>query len=148
MKKRKVLSYGVAIFLTLVGFASIAQGMGLILQPDGTGSGLTLELLVDTPFKDYLIPGIGLFTVNGIGSLIGAFFVFKNHEFAGKITTLLGIAMIIWISTQVYWIGFASWLQPTFLFVGAAEMIIGYLLAALHHGDRNIFKGPHNFQAH
>ncbi len=147
MKKGKVLSYGVAIFLTLVGFASIAQGFGLILHPDGTGSGMTLELLADSPFKNFLIPGIALLTINGIGSLVGAFLVFKNHEFAGKITTLLGIAMIIWISTQVYWIGFASWLQPAFLFVGAAEMIIGYLLDALHNGKRNIFKGSHNFHA-
>lgn len=134
--------------MTLVGFASILQGFGLISQPDGAGSGLTLELLADSPFKDFLIPGIALFTVNGIGSLIGAFLVFKNHKFAGKITTLLGIAMIIWISTQVYWIGFESWLQPTFLFVGAAEMIIGYVLEALYQGNWKLFKGPHNFQSH
>ncbi|MDF2859606.1 MAG: hypothetical protein K0Q87_5457, partial [Neobacillus sp.] len=42
----------------------------------------------------------------------------------------------------------ASWLQPTFLFVGAAEMIMGYLLEALHHGKWNIFKDPRDFQTH
>jgi hypothetical protein len=148
MNKRKAFSYGMAVFLLLVGFASISQGFILIIQPDGGGSGLPLELLADTPFKDFLIPGIALLTFNGFGSLIGAFLVYKNHQLAGKMTTLLGIAMIIWISTQVYWIGFASWLQPTFLFVGASEMIIGYLLEALHHRKWNIFKGPHDFQAH
>ncbi|MGG3470281.1 hypothetical protein ABES02_22700 [Neobacillus pocheonensis] len=148
MNKTKVLSYGTGAFLSLIGLGAIAAGMGLVLEPDGSGLGMSLDLLRDSPFEDFLIPGITLLAVNGICSLIAALLSFINHRFAGKITGLLGVAMIIWISAQVYWIGWESWLEPTFLVVGVVEMILGYFLNALNPDNHGLFTGHHGTHAH
>lgn len=89
-----------------------------------------------------------MFAINGICSFIVAFLYFINHRFAGKATILLGTAMIIWISAQVYWIGWESWLQPAFLIVGIGEMIIGYFINGSNQDHRGIFGGHHDSHAH
>lgn len=136
MNNSKVLSYSIGILLTLVGIGAVAAGLGLLLEPDGGGVGLPLDLLANSPFEDFLIPGIVLFAVNGIASLIGAVLAFRKHRYTGIATMVLGFAMLIWISTQVYWIGWQSWMQPAFLAVGLAEVVLGlgFITQSLGHG--------------
>lgn len=150
MNKEKLLDYSTSIFLTLIGLGAIAAGIGFILQPDGTSVGMSVDLLKNSPFEDFLIPGITLLAINGIFSLIGALLSFIGHRFAGITTMLLGVAMIIWISAQVYWMGWESWLQPTFLVVGTIEMALGLFMDVQHHKNRGLFRGHghHNTHAH
>ena len=42
--------------------------------------------------------------------------------------------MIIWIVLQVYWIGWLTLLQPTFLVIRFAKILLGYVLHS-----RNLF---------
>jgi hypothetical protein len=128
MNKSKVLSYSTGVLLLLVGIGAVVVGVGLVIEPGGDRIGLPLELLNNTPFEDFLLPGFALFVINGIGSLIGALFVFIQNRFAGIATIILGLAMIIWITAQVIWIGWESVLQPIFLSVGLIELALGFLL--------------------
>jgi hypothetical protein len=128
MKKLTVLSYLTGALLIVVGLGAVVVGYGLMTDPSGTGIGLPLDLLRRSPFNDYFIPGIALFSVNGATSLVGAFLAFRKNQFTGFVTLTLGIAMVIGIGAQVYWIGWESWLQPTFLAVGFIEIALGYLL--------------------
>lgn len=148
MKKTEVLSYSTGVLLSLIGFGGIAAGLGLMLQPDGGGLGFTLTMLENSPFEDFFIPGIFLFTVNGMASLVGAFFAFKDQRYSGLGTAVLGVAMIIWIVAEVYWIGWVSWLQPTFLVVGAIELGLGYFLNAQHPENHGMFTHHHGTPAH
>ncbi|MDM5331689.1 hypothetical protein [Neobacillus sp. CF12] len=106
---------------------------------------MPLELLKNSPFADFLIPGFILIVINGFGSLIGALLAFLNNRFAGFTTMILGIAMIIWIIAQVIWIGWESVLQPIFLGVGLVELAFGFLLTdrTLEHGMFNRHLHPH-----
>jgi hypothetical protein len=142
MKKSKVLSYSIGTLLLLVGIGAVVVGVGLVIEPSGDRIGLPLELLRNSPFEDFLIPGFILFVINGFGSLIGALFAFLNNRFAGFTTMILGIAMIIWITAQVIWIGWESVLQPIFLGIGLVELAFGFLLSdrTLEHG---MFHHPH-----
>lgn len=132
MKKSKALFYFTGSLILFVAIGAIAAGICLILKPDGSILGMPLDMLKNSPFKNFLIPGIVLFTVNGLGSLIGSLLCFKRHTFAGTLTIILGIAMVIWITAQVYWIGLGSWLQPTFFVVGVVEIILGILCNRRH----------------
>lgn len=147
MDKAKVLSYSTGTLLTLVGLGAVATGLGLMLEPTGEGLGFSLSLLKDSPFDDYLIPGILLFSIHGIASLIGALLAFRNNRFTGIATMLLGISMVIWIVAQVVWIGSQSWLQPTFLVVGCVELALGILIID-QHIERGIFFGHHHTHVH
>jgi hypothetical protein len=139
MNKSKVLSYSTGILLVLIGIGAAVVGVGLVIEPSGGRIGLPLELLNNSPFDDYFIPGFALFVINGIGSLLGALLVFIHNRFAGFTTMILGVAMIIWITAQVIWIGWESVLQPIFLGVGLVELALGFLLTDwnFEHGRFN-----------
>ncbi|WP_075980686.1 hypothetical protein [Bacillus massilinigeriensis] len=144
MNKMKLLPYGTGILLSFVGIGAVAAGGGFIIDSSGSGLGMSVEILENSPFESFLIPGIFLLILNGIGSLIGAIFAFKNFRYSGISTIILGIIMIIWISIQVFWIGWISWLQPTFLVIGAMELLLGYFLNVRKVGNHEVFPHRHH----
>ena len=68
----KNLLNGLGALQAFIGVGAVAGGLGLALDPSGESVGIPLELLAETPFTTFLIPGIVLFAVNGLGSLTGA----------------------------------------------------------------------------
>ena len=134
MKSTNILPFGTAALLLFVGIAAVAGGLGVLLDPSGESLGVSVDLLINSPFKNFLIPGIVLFTIIGLTSLLVSFLTFKQHLLSGGATIILGFIMIIWIVLQVYWIGWLTSLQPTFLIIGFAEIILGYVLHS-----RNLF---------
>jgi hypothetical protein len=134
MKSTNILPFGTAALLLFVGIAAVAGGLGVILDPSGESLGVSVDLLIGSPFKNFLIPGIVLFTVVGLTSLLVSFLTFKQHLLSGGATIVQGFIMIIWIVLQIYWIGWLTPLQLTFLLIGFAEIILGYVLHS-----RNLF---------
>ncbi|MGG0717229.1 hypothetical protein ABE096_06465 [Robertmurraya massiliosenegalensis] len=128
MSKERTLFYRIGILLLIVAIGAISAGIGFILEPDGHNLGMSVDLLKNSPFEDFSIPGIVLLTINGIGSLIGSILSFKRHPLTCTVTIILGIIMMIWIGVQVYWIGLISILQPIFFGVGLIEVILGIIL--------------------
>jgi hypothetical protein len=57
----------------LLAVGALAGGASFILAPDGHVIQMPLRNLKDTPFKDFLIPGILLFTLVGLFPLAVAF---------------------------------------------------------------------------
>ena len=57
------------ILLMFNGISAIYGGWSLIKDPSGGLLQMPLENLHNSPFKDYLIPGIILFVFNGLFSL-------------------------------------------------------------------------------
>ena len=119
---------GLGIFQTLIGLSAVAGGLGLTLDPSGESLGMPLEMLQRSPFVTFLIPGLFLLLVNGIGTLIGATLSFRRHPLAGALAALLGAIMMAWIVLQVMWIGYGSWLQALYVVVGLVELGLGLLL--------------------
>ena len=88
---------------------------------------MSTEVLAATPFSDFLVPGLVLLSVNGLGSLLGSFLTFTQRRFAAKAAVALGIFLIAWIVLQVYWIGLVHWLQPLYLGFGILETALGLM---------------------
>ncbi|MEZ4621512.1 MAG: hypothetical protein R2867_39255 [Caldilineaceae bacterium] len=65
---KKNVFNGLGILQVFIGIGAVAGGLGLALDPSGASLGTPLELLEETPFTTFLIPGIVLFTVNGLGT--------------------------------------------------------------------------------
>lgn len=120
----KKLFIRLGILQLFISIAAVPAGIGFIFDPSGENLGMTVELIERSPFNDYLIPGIILFAVNGIGSLIGSLLSFFKNNHAGAVGLVLGIALIIWILAQVYWMGLVSWLQPFILILGVLELTL------------------------
>lgn len=116
------------IVLLIVAIGAIPAGLGYLDDPSGQGLGQSTELLKNSPFNNFLIPGLFLLIVNGIGSLTGALLAFARHRYAGITGFLLGIILCLWICIQVYWITFNSFLQPLVFGLGLLEILFGYLV--------------------
>lgn len=123
---RESLFKGLGVLQVFIGIGAVAGGLGLALDPRGESLGIPLALLDETPFATYLIPGIVLFAVNGLGSLAGALASFARHRYAGKAGMALGTFLVVWIAVQVYWFAGFHWLHWLYLSLGAVEVVLGW----------------------
>ncbi|OFX63087.1 MAG: hypothetical protein A2066_03520 [Bacteroidetes bacterium GWB2_41_8] len=125
MKKYFIILGCIQIFIAL---GAIPAGYGYISDTSGVNMGTSIELLKNSPLTSFLIPGLFLMIVHGLGNLAGAILSFRKNTFAGKTALVLGIILCIWIIIQVYWIGLSSFMQPLFLFIGMIEASLGFFI--------------------
>jgi hypothetical protein len=122
----KVLRILVLVVHLIVGIGALAGGLACILDPiEPLGS--PASLLDGSPFSTYLIPGLVLFTLFGIGNIVGAVMTILRYRWHSYLLGLLGVAMVIWITVQVLVIGTVVFLHVLFFCIGlfqAALLIV------------------------
>lgn len=128
LKDSKRLANVLGILQLFIGLGAVGGGLGLVLEPSGANLGMPLEMLNHSPFSDFLIPGIVLLTVNGLGSIAGSVLNFKLFQYAAEIALALGAFLVAWILIQVYWIHSFHWLHALYLSLGIIELALGWLL--------------------
>ena len=106
-------------FLVLLGIGAIAGGLMLVTAPDGSSMGFTTAMLAGSPFPDFLVPGLVLAGLFGIGSFVVAAMGIRNHPSAPFLAFAIGCAQMIWIAIELAVIGEFSFLHPTMFLVGA-----------------------------
>lgn len=97
----KTIRITTVILLLLVAINAVIAGYLFIIDPSGSKLKIPLSVLEYSPFKDFLIPGIILFTVNGIFNFVAAtltIFKWKNYP---ALIVWQGIILIGWIVIQV-----------------------------------------------
>lgn len=129
MKRKLPIILG--IIQLFVAISALPTGYSMMVQPDGSDLGMTVDLLKGSPFSDFFIPGIFLFTVNGLFNLVSAIFSFYRFKYTYLLGFLLGTAMVIWISVQVYSVGLNHFLQPTYFVIGLIEITLSIWLYKL-----------------
>jgi hypothetical protein len=82
------------------------------------------EWLSGTPFRDYFIPSLLLFTVVGGAFLVGAVASFARLPFARAAALAAAVVVLVWIATQVSMIGYVSWMQPTTAAAGVLMLVL------------------------
>jgi hypothetical protein len=109
-----------------VGLGAAVSGMLLILYPSGELLQAPLDMLKGSPFQNFLLPGIILFLVNGVGQFIAGVITFRRHRLAGYVGAVFGFALMIWIFVQVNMIGGGHILQYSYFFFGVAETALSF----------------------
>ncbi|MFH1297508.1 MAG: hypothetical protein ABIJ04_09580 [Bacteroidota bacterium] len=127
LNKRKRIAIWLGILQIFIGIGAIPAGIAMITDPSGSKLGMPLEMLINSPFSDFLIPGIFLLVINGIGSLLGGIVSFLRYKFAAEIAIGLGGFLIVWIVAQIWWMGI-HWLQLLYIIFGIVELILGLML--------------------
>jgi hypothetical protein len=123
MNKFKIIFLGILqLFISL---GAITGGLVLIISPDGSIMQLPAVLLDGTPFPNFLIPGLILFTINGLGHLLAGILCFRKSKLAGWSGIFFGFGLMIWIFIQVSLIGGGDPLQYTYFFLGLLESLLG-----------------------
>jgi hypothetical protein len=131
MKKHIYIILG--IIQLFVALGALPAGYSMIVEPNGSGLGMNPGFLEGSPFHDYFIPGLFLFTVNGLFNLAGATVSFFKGKYTGLIGIGLGASLIVWITVQVLSIQMYHFLQPVYFVIGAIEIVLGYLWIKANH---------------
>ncbi len=123
---RPLSAWILIILLCLLGIGAVISGGMLVAKPDGSLMLWSPEMLKGTPFSNYLIPGLILFTLVGLFSLFIAYGLitrtvwngpdvinpFKKYHWSWTASWAEGVIILIWILTETMLLGFISGLQP------------------------------------
>lgn len=117
--------HGLGALQALIGLGAIGGGLLLVVDSSGNTLGVPSSLLEGSIFPNFLIPGIFLMVVNGLGSVMGAALSFTKSQYTQGIAILLGVIMVFWIVIQVIIIRSIGWLHGIYFFLGIIEFWLG-----------------------
>jgi len=105
-------SEGVALTALVLDFllslGALGGGLVLMIAPRGEIMPLPLSALAGSPFDTYFVPGLILFVVLGLGSLVAAGLAWHRHPLAPTATFVVGAGLLIWVAVQVAIIGYSN----------------------------------------
>lgn len=119
----KVARRSLFILHAFVGIGALAGGLAAITNPEEP-LGVTVDALKNSPFENFLIPGIILFTIIGLGNILSATTLALNSKFQGYISSVFSWALVIWIVVQCIMLEDIVPLHIIFFVIGLVEAII------------------------
>jgi hypothetical protein len=138
----KKLYYILGSLQVITAIGAIPAGYGLLMDTTGQGVGMSTELLENSPLDSFLLPGLFLLLVNGLGHLVGSWLSFSRHRFAGYTGLILGVLLSLWIIIQVAWISLSSVLQPLYLLIGLINVYLGWRIIKTVQGKASSNSTP------
>ena len=111
----------------LLGGGALAGGAALMLGPRGEILPLSVSALEGSPFDTYVVPGLILFVVLGLGPLLAARLAWRRHPLAPLAACAVGVALLVWLAVEIAIIGFSVTppLQPFYLLLGVVITVVG-----------------------
>ncbi|MGH4118478.1 hypothetical protein [Clostridium sp.] len=129
MKRVYRLLFGLHIF---VGIGGMMGGLAAITNPDQP-LGVPIEILKNSPFSNFLIPGIILFTIIGLGNVISAYMFHFNSKFQGYISSVFSFALVIWIIVQCIMLSTIVFLHSLFFTIGLIQAGLSLIILFEQH---------------
>ncbi|MFM9910779.1 MAG: hypothetical protein ACKVOW_15680 [Chitinophagaceae bacterium] len=128
--------------LSFLGLSAIAGGGALIISPSGKLlGGLPLSILKNSPFDNFLIPGIILFVVLGLfpgllafalrkkitSSFAEWFNFFNDMHWAWSYSIYVAFTLIIWLQTEMYFLQAVGWLHNFYMLFSILLIFVALL---------------------
>jgi hypothetical protein len=129
MKKINRLLFVLHVF---VGLGAIGGGLMAILNPEGPG-GMPADALKNSPFDNFLIPGIILFTIIGLGNVLSAGSILAKSKYRGYISGVFSWALVIWIVVQCIMLQSVVSLHVIFFIIGLVEVVLSTMIIFKQH---------------
>lgn len=123
MKKIYRILIGLHLF---VGIGAMAGGFGAIMNPNNP-MGMTTEALKNSPFTNFLIPGIFLLAVLGIGNIVSAV-ALRWFKYGSYVSNVLSWTLVIWIVIQCIMLNAIHILHIIFFGIGVIEATLAFII--------------------
>lgn len=137
------------ILLAFLGLGAIFGGGALVVSPTGELLGMPLSLLEHSPFNNYLIPGIILFSILGMAPCLLIFALlkkpvsksanrlnfFKDMHWAWSYSIYVAFALIIWLQAEMLFICAVHWIHAFYMFLAVVIIFVALLPEV-----RNLYK--------
>ena len=127
--------------LLFVGVGGFVSGVLLLLSTDGRLMGMSVDILANSPFEDYLIPAIILLIFLGILPIIAGYGLmklprwkwaenlnlFKSYRWPWMASILSGVVILGWLAVETILYGYISFLQPVMAVWAAIIILVAFL---------------------
>lgn len=123
----KIINRLLLILHGFVGLGAMGGGMMAILNPNGPG-GMAVDILKNSPFNNFLIPGIILFAVIGLGNIFSAITILLKSRYQGYISSVFGWALVIWIIVQCIMLQMVIYLHIIFFIIGLVQATLAMII--------------------
>jgi hypothetical protein len=148
--RRPTQRWAVAALLAVLSLGGFVGGVSFVRDPSGAGLGAELSWLDRTPVGDFLLPGLFLLVVYGIGGgllAIGTIRTFSpgplgwldrrlGRRWAWVGTIAVGVILVLWILYELVVLPEQMWLQPALLVVGS--LLVGISLTPAMRRDAEV----------
>lgn len=130
--RRPVGVKAVLVALLVQGVSGVVGGLGLVLDPSGASLGIPVDWLEGSAFSDYLIPGLILLLVLGVGPLVALVAAWRQRPWAWHATVSVGVALVVWLAVEIVTIGYHPRppLQLTYGLLALAILVLAALPSA------------------
>ncbi len=125
MKTLRILA---CLLLLFNGTGALFGGWSFIQDPTGSDLQIPTTYLEHSPFKDFLIPGIVLFTVNGVLSLVTLVWTLMQWKQYGWLIMIQGAMLVGWIIIQMIMLREINLYHFIFGSIGIILLWIGWTL--------------------
>ncbi len=148
MKTNRPFTINVLLFLLLfLSLGALFGGVVLVLDPSGELLQMPAIILKNSPFNNFLIPGLILFTVLGLLPALVFYSLLKRPQWtrvnvlnlysdmywAWTFTLYVGFALIIWISVQTLIINSVHFVHTGYVLLGISIVCIALLPSVRQH---------------
>ena len=125
------------ILLIFNGISALFGGGALVADPSGSSLDIPVESLKNSAFTDFFIPGLILFVILGLGSIITSIVVIMRTSGYPFLTIFIGFALAVWISVQMLILHEVQWIHVLYGLIGIALIILGIFLRKIEYGSTN-----------
>jgi hypothetical protein len=116
----------ISIFLlAFVGISALPSGIALLLDPSGKSLHMSTALLVNSPFKDFVIPGAVLMCVLGIGSFAVLIILIRRKRPAPELDLFAGAILMGWVLFEMAFIEKLHVFQFLYLSIALILVFLG-----------------------
>jgi hypothetical protein len=105
-------------FLAFLGLGATGGGIFIVMKPDGSAMQWDVKMLAGSPFTDFLVPGLVLLGLFGVGSFVVAGMGLARSRFAPFLAFAIGCGQMIWITVELAILKELSFLHPTTFAIG------------------------------
>ena len=122
------------ILLAFNGIGAMYGGSMLIYDPSGEMLGLPIEILKHAPFSDFFLPGLILFIILGLGSIVSCIVTIMKIRSYPFLIIFSGLAITIWISVQMLMLQGVHWAHILYGLIGMTLIFLGVILRKKEYG--------------
>ena len=115
-----VLHLIVALFAFLGGWVAISQPMAPF--------GISTDMLANSPFDTFFIPGLLLFIVIGMGQLAAAAFILFRSRFEAYSSFITSGMLLVWLIVQVLMIRTVEVLHIVTFVIACVQLVLSLAL--------------------
>ena len=137
MPNIKILKAISIVLHMFIGIGALAGGLAAVTNPTNP-LGIPTDMLKNGPFDDFLIPGLFLMLVLGLGNIFAGISAIIKHKWWPYFSGAMGDTLILWIVIQCLILSTIAALHVIFFSLGVIQRLIA--LATIYQNKQFPFE--------